>query len=207
MARRTKADAKATRENLLDAAEALFFERGVARTSLEQIARQAGMTRGAVYWHFRNKADLFIAMVERVRMPFHELVNEASATHPHASPLAAILLGCEHGFQRLEKPRYMRVHAILVHRCEFFSDVDPRETQKAMIRDCFNALGEYLEDASRQGLLEPGTDTLLATHLLQAVISGIFHDWVRDPQAYSIHEQGTMLVKAQLELISTRPLC
>lgn len=206
MARRTKADAKATRETLLDAAEDLFFERGVARSSLEQIARQAGMTRGAVYWHFRNKADLFLAMVERVRMPFHELVSEASAAHPHTSPLTAILLGCEHGFQRLEKPRYMRVHAILVHRCEFFSDVDPRESQEAMSRDCFNALSEYLEDASQQGLLKPEVGTLIATQLLQTVISGIFHDWVRDPQAYSIHEKGTMLLKAQLELISLQPL-
>lgn len=202
MARRTKADAKATREALLDAAEELFFERGVARSSLEQIARHAGVTRGAVYWHFRNKADLFLAMVERVRMPFHELVSEAAAPSTHTSPLTAILLGCEHGFRRLEQPRYKRVHAILVHRCEFFSDVDPRESQAAMASDCFNALSDYLEDAHGQQLLKPGVDPLIATRLLQAVISGIFHDWVRDPEAYSIYEHGTKLVEAQLELIS-----
>ncbi|HSH50001.1 MAG TPA: TetR family transcriptional regulator [Halomonas sp.] len=206
MARRTRADAKATREALLDAAEELFFERGVARSSLEQIARHAGMTRGAVYWHFRNKADLFLAMVERVRMPFHELVSEAAATSTHTSPLDAILLGCERGFQRLEQPRYMRVHAILVHRCEFFSGVDPRDSQAAMARDCYNAVSEYMEDAHRQQLLKPGIDPLTASQLMQAVISGIFHDWVRDPQAYSIHQQGTRLVAAQLELISRQPL-
>jgi len=48
MARRTKAEAAATREALIDAAEEMFMEHGVARTSLEQIARHAGMTRGAV---------------------------------------------------------------------------------------------------------------------------------------------------------------
>ena len=73
MARKTKAEAAATREALLDAAEEVFLEKGVARTSLEQIARHAGMTRGAVYWHFKNKADLFQAMLGRVRMPFQEL--------------------------------------------------------------------------------------------------------------------------------------
>ncbi|WP_027967515.1 TetR family transcriptional regulator [Halomonas halocynthiae] len=206
MARRTKADAKATREALLDAAEELFFQRGVACSSLEQIARHASMTRGAVYWHFRNKADLFTAMIERVRMPFHELVSEASAAHPHTSPLAAIQLGCEYGFQRLEKPRYMRVHAIVVHRCEVFSDIDPREIQNTMVRDCFNALKDYLEDASQQGLLKPDIDPLTAALLLQAVLSGIFHNWLRDPQAHSIYEQGSKLVKAQLALISLKPL-
>jgi TetR/AcrR family acrAB operon transcriptional repressor len=76
MARRTKAEAAATREALIDAAEEMFMAHGVARTTLEQIARHAGMTRGAVYWHFKNKADLFRAMLERVRMPFDELVQE-----------------------------------------------------------------------------------------------------------------------------------
>jgi len=48
MVRRTKEEAEQTRDQILDAAEILFFERGVAHTSLEQIARAAGVTRGAV---------------------------------------------------------------------------------------------------------------------------------------------------------------
>ena len=64
MARRTKEDALATRDALLDAAERVFGRRGVARTSLAQIAEEAGLTRGAVYWHFKDKADLFTAMMD-----------------------------------------------------------------------------------------------------------------------------------------------
>ena len=66
MARRTKQEAAATRAALLDAAEEVFLERGVSRASLEVISRRAGVTRGALYWHFRNKGDLFRAMLERV---------------------------------------------------------------------------------------------------------------------------------------------
>ena len=69
MARRTKEDALATREALLDAAELVFEQRGVSRTSLSDIAKAAGVTRGAVYWHFKDKADLFNAMMERVTLP------------------------------------------------------------------------------------------------------------------------------------------
>ena len=58
MVRRTKADAEATRLSLLDAAEQLFQARGVSRTSLNDIATAAGTTRGAIYWHFKDKADL-----------------------------------------------------------------------------------------------------------------------------------------------------
>src|SRR5690606_36475619 len=69
MVRRSKEDALATRTSLLDAAERAFLEKGVAGTSLNDIAVEAGTTRGAIYWHFRDKADLFNAMMQRVVMP------------------------------------------------------------------------------------------------------------------------------------------
>ncbi|MDL4863083.1 TetR family transcriptional regulator [Halomonas elongata] len=198
MARRTKAEAEATREALLDAAEEVFFEKGVACTSLEQIARQAGMTRGAVYWHFRNKADLFRAMLDRVRMPFEELVAETAPSN--ASPLEAIRLGCQQGFHRLEQPRHRRVHATLLHRCEFFSDIDPRALESEMASECLDALLIYLRKARDQGLLREDLSPENATRLLQATLSGLFHDWLRDPEAFSLYKYGTQLVDIQLRL-------
>src|SRR5436190_7442736 len=69
MARRTKEEAQETRHMLLDTAERVFQEKGVSRTSLADIAKAAGVTRGAIYWHFTDKADLFCSMVARVTMP------------------------------------------------------------------------------------------------------------------------------------------
>ena len=66
MARRTKEEAQATRDRILDAAELEFQRHGVSRTSLQAIARAAGVTRGAIYWHFKNKPDLFKAMLKRL---------------------------------------------------------------------------------------------------------------------------------------------
>ena len=81
MARRTKQDAQATREALLDAAERVFELRGVSHTSLAHIAEAAGLTRGAVYWHFKDKAALFNAMMERVTLPLEkELEGLAQCT-------------------------------------------------------------------------------------------------------------------------------
>ncbi|TLF51921.1 TetR family transcriptional regulator [Halomonas urmiana] len=199
MARRTKAEAEATREALLDAAEEVFFDNGVARTSLEQIARHAGLTRGAVYWHFKNKADLFRAMLDRVRMPFEELVAETGASHD--SPLETVRLGFQQSLLRLEQPRHRRVLAILIHRCEFFGDIDPCAIQTEMAGECLDALGGYFADAHRLGLLKQGLAPEVATRLLQAILSGLFHDWLRDPDAYSIYERGMALVDAQLALM------
>ena len=57
MVRRTKEDAVATRNSLLDAAERVFYDKGVSRASLGDIAQAAGATRGAIYWHFKDNAD------------------------------------------------------------------------------------------------------------------------------------------------------
>ena len=57
--RKTKAEAQKTREQLLQSALDTFYRQGVAKTPLQAIARNAGVTRGALYWHFKNKEELF----------------------------------------------------------------------------------------------------------------------------------------------------
>lgn len=55
--RKTKAEAQKTREQLLQSTLDTFFLHGVAKTPLQAIARNAGVTRGALYWHFKNKEN------------------------------------------------------------------------------------------------------------------------------------------------------
>ena len=76
MARRTKENAIATRSSLIDAAEQVFCEKGVSRASLSDIAQAAGATRGAIYWHFKDKLDLFGAMMDRVTLPLEQGFGE-----------------------------------------------------------------------------------------------------------------------------------
>ncbi len=61
--RRTKEDMLITKEQILNAAFDCFFEKGYETTSLEEIAKRAGVTRGAIYWHFTDKNDLYRAAV------------------------------------------------------------------------------------------------------------------------------------------------
>jgi len=58
MARKTKQEAENTRNTILNAATRVLLAKGIARTHIDDIACEAGLTRGAVYWHFTNKADL-----------------------------------------------------------------------------------------------------------------------------------------------------
>ena len=75
MVRKTKAQAEVTRNAILDAAERLFEVQGLSRTSLQDIASAAGVTRGAIYWHFRDKRELFDSLMERALLPFERLCS------------------------------------------------------------------------------------------------------------------------------------
>ncbi len=63
MARKTKEEAAETRQNILDAALKVFCEKGYSKTTFVDIAREIGLSKGAVYWHFKTKPDLLAAIV------------------------------------------------------------------------------------------------------------------------------------------------
>ncbi|HAT85539.1 MAG TPA: hypothetical protein DCS30_06075 [Rhizobiales bacterium] len=69
MARKTKEEAEKTYQALLQAAANLFIKNGIAETTLNQIAREAGVTRGAFYWHFEDKNDVVRALWESYAKP------------------------------------------------------------------------------------------------------------------------------------------
>ncbi|TFZ33031.1 TetR family transcriptional regulator, partial [Pseudomonas syringae] len=89
MVRRTKEEAQITRSQILEAAEQAFYERGVARTTLADLATLAGVTRGALYWHFNNKADLVQALLDSLQAPLAELAA-ASQRADEGAPLGCL---------------------------------------------------------------------------------------------------------------------
>src|SRR5215831_19388003 len=125
MARKTKVEALITREQLLDAAERVFREHGVARTSLAEVAAAAGVTRGAVYWHFKDKVDLFEAMCERATLPLDLLLSEA-ASSPCSDPLGALReLAIGVLTALATDPRAQAVFEVIFHKTELTGELAP----------------------------------------------------------------------------------
>ncbi|MDS1036902.1 TetR family transcriptional regulator [Klebsiella pneumoniae] len=83
MARKTKQQARETRQLILDVALRLFSQQGVSSTSLATIAKAAGVTRGAIYWHFKNKSDLFNEIWELSDASISDLEIEYRAKFPN----------------------------------------------------------------------------------------------------------------------------
>lgn len=187
MARRTKEEALATRERLLDAAQARFREHGVTRTSLAEVATEAGMTRGAVYWHFKDKADLFRAMCDRATMPLDATFDRAVET-ASADPLGTLRTLSIGALQQLATDaRAQNVFEIVFHKCELVDELAGLATSHKQERSaCLGQIEDMLRQAARAGQLPGDLDAGLATQALHAYMVGIMHEWVLDPAAYDL---------------------
>ena len=107
---RTKHDlrSEATRRQLVTAARALFGARGYADVGTEEIVRAAGVTRGALYHQFRDKADLFAAVAEQVEAEITERIA-AGAAEAAAGPLDALRAGARLFLDACAEPDVERI--------------------------------------------------------------------------------------------------
>ena len=189
MARRTKAECEATRNALLDAAEAVFLEQGVSRTSLEQIARHAGMTRGALYWHFKDKDALFDAVHQRAQVTSEELLEQLSSVSDHSNPLEALRENFRQVFKVLSQPRVQRVHTILLFRREFYDQVTTGGNTRDITLECLSRLTQTLERMQKAGyVLTCPPD--IAARTIHSTTSGLIHEWLRAPDSFNLCDEG-----------------
>ncbi len=76
MARKSKAEAEKTRGEILQAALDLFYEKGYSKTTFDEIAKRINLTKGAVYWHFRNKPDIVLALIKEAYTRVNRCIEE-----------------------------------------------------------------------------------------------------------------------------------
>lgn len=162
--RRTNASrTEATRAALIASARALFVEKGYAETSTPEIVRHAGITRGALYHHFTDKADLFRAVL---RAEFEAVAREISVSASEAprSAIDALQLGGIGYLTAMQEPGRVRLMLLdgpaVLGRAEV--DAIDRETSADTLR-----LG--LEKAVQNGEIRA-----LPVQALTAQISAMF---------------------------------
>ena len=192
--RRTKEEAENTRIAILVAAEMLFLKKGVSHTSLEQIAREAGVTRGAVYWHFQNKAHLFHEMLNQVRLPAEQIAEHISQCDPDY-PILGLRNLCADALLTMEKePRKKRIFTILLRRCEFTDDLrEAEERHEAFINEFIDLCEQLFTEPSTAQRLYPGVTPRMAALTLHATLLGLLSDWLRDPTLFDVSHAGAML--------------
>lgn len=206
MVRRTRNEALETRNRILDAAERVFSECGVSRTSLADIAAAAGTTRGAIYWHFRDKADLFCAMVARVTLPMEGQVC-GKWSPGMDDPLALVRSRLTAVLERTAADgQCRRVFHIIYHKCEYVDDM--KEVWKRlgeMRAGCIAHVEQGLREAVSKKQLPGTVDPRSAAAGLYALVDGLINNWVIDPDYVPPRNRARYMIELYLNGLRHTP--
>ena len=204
--KRTREEALQTRHALLDAATVVFHQRGVARASLEEIARTAGLSRGAVYWHFRNKEDLFEALCQR---HFAVMQEDMSRAMDHGNPQAwpEFLQLCINFQLRLaQDPDARRFYTVLHLQCEETPD---NAAITRILRHHKSLWHQQLLSAlaigQRHHYLPAELDIDAACTLFMCTLFGIANQWLADPGSFDMAECAPRYVHSCIHMLSHSP--
>ena len=206
MARRTKDEAQETRNRILDAAERVFSEDGVSRTSLEDIAREAGVTRGAIYWHFKDKSDIFAAMVNRVTLPMEAMVARSS-DESNEDPIAS-LKACAVSALRstATNPQVQRVFDVVTHKCEYLGEMAGVNNRISSIqKGCVDRSEQAIRNAIKRGQLPASVTPRLAAVGLDAMLYGLIANWLANPGYVPLERQAEAMIDQYLDGLKQAP--
>ena len=174
MARKTKEDAEATRKAIQRAALELFSARGVSETTLSDVAKTAGVTRGAIYWHFQNKEALLRSLKTEALLPYERLALEGEREEEpdplgklKASFLTILADAADDAMTR-------RLFQIWLDRGQL-GRRDRGESEQSVFRkrwDTTTTLQNILKNAVKKGQLPENFDTRLGAMAVLSFIDG-----------------------------------
>ncbi|MFC3394815.1 multidrug efflux transporter transcriptional repressor AcrR [Brenneria rubrifaciens] len=202
MARKTKQQAQETRQQILDAALRVFSEHGVSATSLSDIATAAGVTRGAIYWHFKNKAELFDEIWALAESRIRDFEIEYQTKFPD-DPLRAMRELLIHMLRlTVNDPLWRSIMEIVFHKCEFVGEIlQSYNARKALYLSCYIDIEDSLTECIRVGTLPTDIHPRRAAVAMRAYFSGIMDNWLFMPESFDLEQDAPALTDAFIDML------
>ncbi|WP_264779549.1 acrEF/envCD operon transcriptional regulator, partial [Escherichia fergusonii] len=201
MAKKTKADALKTRQHLIETAIVQFALRGVSNTTLNDIADAARVTRGAIYWHFENKTQLFNEVWAQ-QPALRELIQDKLLVHDAESPLEQLREQLIVGLQYIaEIPRQQALLQILFHKCEFNEEMISEQEIREKMGFNLHTLRQTLQKSMAKGEIANQLDLDVMVIVIYGAFSGIVKNWLINPTGYNLYQQAPVLVDNVLRML------
>jgi TetR/AcrR family acrAB operon transcriptional repressor len=191
--RKSAAEAAETRQAILRAALDEFSRRGYSATTLDGVARVAGVTRGAVYWHFANKAALYEELLRAFGGQSGAIMGAAAAEGGDFITVCRRILA--RLLTRLAEDKELRaVMELLLSKTEQTAELaDVVANQRAAMNELVAQLAGFMQPGIAQGALRADLDPWDVARGFLAYQQGVFHLWLTDPDAFSLRERADAL--------------
>lgn len=189
--RRTKEEAEATRTQIIKSALSLFAANGPAATNLNSVAEAAGVTKGAIYWHFKNKWDLLDAILTYFTVPVNTFGLE-SEDAVQADPLGDIWNMVVSLLRNVAINEVYRQVFTLQARLNSVRSVPDKDAQ--LVHERFRSVMELkhryrciaLKNAIKKGQLPEDLDVQAGAAVISAMIEGLVTNSMAMPDFYRL---------------------
>ncbi len=184
-----------TRTNILDSAGKVFGELGYEGATLDLIAEDAGLTKGAVYWHFSSKGDLFIELINKsLTNLLVELPSQLEKVFKSSSPEQAINRLLKSQFQACEEDKSQQPTLFF----EFISrrrDSEVREKLDVVFAKLFAGTEVILEDLQKRKMISEKVDASSLSVTLHGLINGMVLMWMVSPSSVPLTQMADSISK------------
>ena len=198
--RRTKEDAAKTRDAIVSAALACFERHGLGQSTMEQIATEAGVTKGAIYWHFSNKQEIFRALREQVSLPLLDRADTTLLQGAEVPALDRVERFLEATLSLLEDDRRTREALGVMHfKCEYVeSFAEELDDGRRNARRLAEALESAYAEAQREGRLRENLSPRVAAVETLGFLTGLTRLWLLDRGRCGIRRDAREVLRAHL---------
>lgn len=196
MARRTKEEAEETRQLLIKTALRLFSEHGIQKTTLASVAKEAGVTRGAIYWHFKDKADMLEALWDNIIRPM-EQVYAALREEKIDDPLILLEQMAESFF--LEAVRNSDFQQMIRISMQSQSDPQLAERSRQLCQEEMNALSGLMAKAREKGVLREDLTIEAASLGYYGFIEGVVGSWINTGHRVALESEARTMARVLVQ--------
>lgn len=196
--RRKKEAAETTKEDILKAAKDVFSRKGYTAASLADIAAQAGITKGAIYWHFDNKSELYQQVLVRGFTGYYELMaGILTSDMPPLEKIKKAMTEVLVAFERDEE--YRASVGLLLFNTEATGDMQPFIARVVEFNEAIYAtLVSLLEQGVAREEIDPGIDPEQVAFGLMGFVHGVEVISLLSVGNISLKKKAASMVEFQL---------
>jgi TetR/AcrR family acrAB operon transcriptional repressor len=200
--RRTKEEAEQTRRRIMEAALRVFDQRGIARTTLEHVAEAAGVTRGAIYWHFADKQALLRATREDVSLPLVDRADFTLLSDREAEPLDRIERFLLDIIDAVDKDKRTRLLcSVMSFKCEYVGELEGELADYARkVEHARSNLAQVYSEARARRQLRKGLKPEIAALETAVFLTGLIRLSLLDRHRVNVRGNARALVAAHIAL-------
>lgn len=201
--KRTKEEAEITRQTVMEAALKVFSRMGYATARLEDIAEEAGVTRGAIYHHFSNKRDLYLTMLEEMWMRVMPVMM--SAVDEGGTPLQILRRSFGRKLRYAEEDELWRaINELYLLKTALLPELEEAlQKKRDGMFQAFQMIEQIICQAIEQGEVRPDVDARKAAIAYYGLQDGLLALWLMDPTQFSLTTQAEASAEIFIRGIAT----